>query len=944
MATKPASVMLNRFTQINSSVFVYKSPGSGTRTREAAANLNPPDVVLLLSWSGANIKHVAKYTLGYIDLYPGADIILVTSAFTDFILGSSASKKLQLKPVIQAYTSNPKARVLVHLFSNGGSHKLWTLAKLYKETEGRLLPMNAIVLDSGPGRATFERTGEALAYELPNAWYLRLPSMALMYLFVFMFWAVLTVTGWTNIIDRVWQELNDPDLISIKATREYIYSKADKLVMWKDVENHADEAEAKGYQTKKETYENTGHVAHMKLDQKSVIGLFAADPCQLIETQQALQSIMEEVISSSDLRTAIRFALRATSFALKSKDIAEGPPGRDSAQFRALIAGILFSRRFILTYQVVIACLLVVFTLAHGITKYKRRGRRSRISKEQNTAVDKHAIQYEEDPTGAQQSTEESRSISSSSSSSTLQGTGPSTPKSTGRADERTSLLKHQENQSRRSRKTWWSFPARAWLTYQPRPIPVVNKVLPSNSTSVAILLLIVVNLFYTLYKVPFSISMLFVFADRASLVFVANLPWLYLFAAKNQPIKMLTGYSYESLNIVHRRLGEIMCLLALAHSIGMVVVWYTLLRPVGLTLARFLLSKIILLGIGAFVAYEAIYFTSLGTFRRRWYELFLGLHIFLQVAALILLFFHHHGSRIYVAIALAIFLVDRLVYRITLKTRTYRGTCMVYDDQMTVGLSISVPISEKAPFINRILGHNVAYGWRPTDHVFLSVPNISHKHFIQSHPFTIASRAPALDADVAKMDFVIRAQDGFSGDLLRYSKGHKEAKVRLDGPYGSQDTVEMLQDSDSCVIVAGGSGIAVTWPLVWAVVAANNNSQSDLESNPRSFSSKKILFIWIVQKTDHLSWLGKDQIDELRSQGVTVLIPPATEVDGRPDVASIVEAWVTDNDDKFHDRCGKTGVVCSGPDGMGRAVRNVCSALQAKGRNVSVSIEKFGW
>ena len=656
---------------------------------------------------------------------------------------------------------------------------------------------------------------------------------------------------------------------------------------------------------------------------------------------------MEEVISSSELSTALRFALRATSSTLQSKDTAEGSPGRDSAQFRALIAGILFSRRFILSYQAVIACLLVVFTLAHWTTKYRRWRRKIQISKERRRAAENKAIGHKEDSKGPQKSTEDSCCISSSSSSSTLQGTDQSTPKSMGQADERTSLLKHQENEENQSLngwRTWWSLQVRAWLTYQPQPIPVVNKVLPSNSTSVVILLLISINLFYTLYRVPFSISMLFVFADRASLVFVANLPWLYLFAAKNQPIKMLTGYSYESLNIVHRRLGETMCLLALVHSAGMVGVWYTLLRPVGLTLAAFLLSKIIVLGIGALVAYEAIYFTSLGSFRRRWYELFLALHIFLQVVALILLFFHHHGSRIYVAIALAIFLIDRFVYRITLKTRTYRGTCVVYDDQNTVGLYVTVPIAEKTSPIDRILGHNVAHGWRPTDHVFLSVPEISHKHLVQSHPFTIASRAPAADALVGEMDFIIRAQDGFSSDLLRYAEGHSEARIRLDGPYGSQDALEMLQDSDRCVVVAGGSGIAVIWPLVWAIVAANNNNQADLESTPSSSSKKKILFIWVVQKIEHLSWVGKDRIDELRSHGVNIWIPPATEMSGRPDIASIVETWITDNDDEFHDRRGRTGVVCSGPDGMGRAVRNACSALQAKGRNVSVSIEKFGW
>jgi hypothetical protein len=41
----------------------------------------------------------------------------------------------------------------------------------------------------------------------------------------------------------------------------------------------------------------------------------------------------------------------------------------------------------------------------------------------------------------------------------------------------------------------------------------------------------------------------IFILADRAGLMFVVNLPVLYVLAAKtNQPIKLLTGWSYEGL------------------------------------------------------------------------------------------------------------------------------------------------------------------------------------------------------------------------------------------------------------------------------------------------------------------------------------------------------------------------------------------------------------
>jgi len=653
---------------------------------------------------------------------------------------------------------------------------------------------------------------------------------------------------------------------------------------------------------------------------------------------------MGEAISSFELRTAMRLALRAPSYI---SDVAaleeEGPPGGNSPQFRELVKAILYSRTFILTYQAVLVCLLVAFTTVHVVRKVSRWRRMRTVLERRRTAEEREMGQTQTPQTSDIKGVEDQDGMGSSSSS-TLVGTPRSpSPKLSTSPNERTQLLPSSKNPASTGKWVRTIGTLRGWLTYQPRLIPIVNKTLPANATSLTVTALLTINIFYALYRVPFTIPMLFVFADRSSLVFVANLPWLYLFAAKNQPIKLLTGYSYESLNILHRRLGELMCFAALLHSLGMIGVWYTLLRPVGFSLARFLLSKIILLGIGAFIAYESLYFTSLGSFRQRWYELFLGIHIVLQVVALVLLFFHHRGSRVYVGTALAIFLIDRVVYRMTIKPASYPADLVIYDDKMTVGVHLSVPLAKNPPFYKRLLGANIRVGWKPTDHVFLTVPAISCKHIIQSHPFTIASSALGPEEHIA-LELLVRARDGFSGDLLRYAENHEKVKVRLDGPYGSQHATEMLQDSEICVIVAGGSGIAVTWPAVCAIADPSGHTDKDPENDACSQIRKRILFIWVVQKAAHLSWLGREKITKLRSRGVVVVVPAPTEETGRPDIGAIINDWITDTDDEFSNGRGRVGVVCSGPDGMGRAVRNTCSALQGRGRDVGVCIEKFGW
>ncbi|KAL8669393.1 MAG: hypothetical protein Q9168_006018 [Polycauliona sp. 1 TL-2023] len=634
---------------------------------------------------------------------------------------------------------------------------------------------------------------------------------------------------------------------------------------------------------------------------------------------------------TASLRDVLAFSLRATTFdtPVKSQDVSINSSSEGGHS--KLVEGILFSRRFILSYQIVLLALLLIFTVRHWTDRFSAR-RRRRQPPCMRPATGEARIE--------RSSLAEDGKSGTSSSSSTIQGGSPSHKHSmTPQEDEATPLLLGPETHVRDSIWLQLSRKSHSNLLYQPPPIPVVNKTLPSNGTSLLVLGLLALQVFYLFYRMPLSVPMLFVFADRTSLLFVANLPLLYLFAAKNQPIKFLSGYSYESLNILHRRLGEVMCLLALIHSAGMVGVWYTILRPVGFGLARFLWSKIILLGIGALIAYELLYFTSLGSFRQRWYELFLALHVSLQVVALVLLWFHHHGSRPYVGLALAIFLVDRSVYRMTLKVEISRASLEVTKDHGTVVLRTTIPLEQKHQLLKRFVGTGVTKGWSATEHVFLTVPALSRKHFIQAHPFTIASKPPKIGASEAELNLIIRAQDGFSGDLLRYAKSHTSAKVKLDGPYGSQNGLHMLEQCQISIVVAGGSGIAVALPLVWAVQASH--CANDVELCPDTKSSPETILIWVVREEAHTSWLGSSELQDLRSSGVEVMVPPPTAKNGKPDVPKLIESYAASATRNSH---AKIGVVCSGPDGMNRAVRNKCASLLAGGCDIDVEIEKFGW
>ena len=313
-----------------------------------------------------------------------------------------------------------------------------------------------------------------------------------------------------------------------------------------------------------------------------------------------------------------------------------------------------------------------------------------------------------------------------------------------------------------------------------------------------------------------------------------------------------------------------------------------------------------------------------------------------LQTVALVLVYFHHPGSRPYVVTALFIFLIDRLVYRMTLKSHTTQASLEIMEDRSTISVRTLSPLQTTIGSRGVLQKLGVSGGWKGTDHVFLSIPSLARKHWLQAHPFTIASRAPSESQPNARLELIIRAQDGFSNDILQYAKGHTHTTVRLDGPYGSQSAVRMLRDSDLAVVISGGSGIAIGWPLVWSILDSRRKMHMEVPTEVSSL--KKILLIWVVRHQSHRSWISRDEIQNLMQSGVDVVIPPPTEAHGHPNIQECVTNWIGAQGTGIIASPQEVGIVCSGPDGMNRSIRNLASALIFKGHNIKLAIEKFGW
>jgi len=135
-----------------------------------------------------------------------------------------------------------------------------------------------------------------------------------------------------------------------------------------------------------------------------------------------------------------------------------------------------------------------------------------------------------------------------------------------------------------------------------------------------------------------------------------------------------------------------------------------------------------------------------------------------------------------------------------------------------------------------------------------------------ESHPFTIASiREPEGDGS-HPLVFIIRAMDGFTRHLYNYAVSHpgKPVTVLVDGPYGWPPSVDSFS---SVVLLAGGSGVSFTLPLLLDIISSVRRGESPVG---------RVLFVWSVKHYDDVKWASDDIKTALKT------LPPNLSIDVR--------------------------------------------------------------
>lgn len=253
----------------------FPSPGgSGPLTAEDYVFLYQDDVepvVFLLGWGGCQDHHLAKYS----SLYEERGCITVRYTVPIQYLIQDRSK---IEPIACRLVSlleemclqeNP---VFIHSFSNNGATVYQFIREEMKKRPQVNIQLQGVIFDSGPGQRRISSLFRAVHSMTPGPSLLRIATSLWTIFLVFLFNIYHFIQSWVvgGAAPAPWcwdyvmqEEVTTPTL--------FLYSTSDKIVNSEDIEEIAVAKEKAGREVMKVCYEDTEHVAHLRLHRESYV-------------------------------------------------------------------------------------------------------------------------------------------------------------------------------------------------------------------------------------------------------------------------------------------------------------------------------------------------------------------------------------------------------------------------------------------------------------------------------------------------------------------------------------------------------------------------------------------------------------------------------------------------------------------------------------------------
>ncbi|GAA5882878.1 hypothetical protein JCM3774_001374 [Rhodotorula dairenensis] len=368
---------------------------------------------------------------------------------------------------------------------------------------------------------------------------------------------------------------------------------------------------------------------------------------------------------------------------------------------------------------------------------------------------------------------------------------------------------------------------------------------------------------------------------NRFGFLALACLPPIFVFSVKNGPVAWIVGRGWTAVNFLHRWLGRMMVLLVLLHF------YFWAIQYSGSAQTAFLAGEKERRGITALAFLLLIMLSSLPPMRRFSYPIFFLLHYVGLIGFLVSINRHTvYAGPWATYIVVAIYASDILGRVASMRVRWVEAEAM--DGGM---VKISMP--------------GAAAGWRGGQHLsvrFFFVPPApstatgsgrlrrlasclahgvrSSVRPFEAHPLSIATAPPA-DAvaltpgeEPRGIELYSRScgPNSWTDDLHRYvveaarplrARGRSRSgqvptaprtnrKVYLpcllEGPYGglpAHDSPAILSDTETVLLVAGGSGMSFVLGILDSIVGR------------RLAAGKggRIEVVWVVRQRAHLAW-----------------------------------------------------------------------------------------
>ncbi|KAK0489535.1 FAD-binding domain-containing protein [Armillaria luteobubalina] len=313
--------------------------------------------------------------------------------------------------------------------------------------------------------------------------------------------------------------------------------------------------------------------------------------------------------------------------------------------------------------------------------------------------------------------------------------------------------------------------------------------------------------------------------ANTAGNIAASQLSLLVALGMKNNIFSLLTGISFDKLNYLHRMVARVLCVLIWVHAGGRM--------KLGLAGAVTWNHPWVQCGLLAGVSLTLLSLVSIRPIRDAGYEVFKVVHLALACIFILSAYFHSNGLGLgyYVWPSILLWGLDRFLRALRL---------LVFTSKATLNGNATVDVLS-SHFLRLKVVKPKFLRWAPGQSVYLTIPGVS---LIQAHPFTI-SGVETVDSE-EKLVFLIRVRNGITRRLLHKAQDSYKAAVFLDGPYSSPP---LLRGHETVILIAGGSGVAFTLPLLLDVLR-----QCKAGKPPCS----RVLFVWAIRDANHISWISE--------------------------------------------------------------------------------------